>query len=126
MRFLKQYFLSISISIVAFSMCMMDTTELPSVEMTDFDKLVHFLMFGGLAGLVFFESSRYFRYFVSPSRIVWGVFIFPLLFGGGIELVQEYFSSTRTGDWLDFFYDGLGVLLATIVCWIINRNLQRK
>jgi VanZ family protein len=101
----------------------MNTESLPKVEMTDFDKLVHLLIFGALAGLVFFENSCYFKQKVSFKTIFIGSFLFPLLFGGLIEVFQEYFISNRTGDWLDFLFDGIGIFFVFVLCRLINRQL---
>ena len=106
-------------------LCMMDVADLPQAPMSNFDKLVHFLMFGAVSGTVFFESSHYFRTCVSNLRLLLGVLAFPVLFGGGIELLQEYSSTARTGDWMDFLFDLYGAAVGCLVCYIINHKLKK-
>jgi VanZ family protein len=92
--------------------------------MTDFDKLVHLLMFLGLSGTVFFDNTKYLRKQISRRRIILGSFLLPTLISGGIELLQEYFTPYRTGDWRDFLYDGIGAFLGLVICLAINRRLK--
>ncbi len=120
--FFKKYKISIALSVVILILCFMDTVSLPKVEMTDFDKLAHFLMFGTLGGCVFFERSDYFKSKVSNVTLFLVSFLFPTLFSGLIELGQEYFTSYRSGDWRDFLFDGMGASVALIICFLINRK----
>jgi VanZ family protein len=38
-----------------------------------------------------------------------------ILLGGLIELLQAYCTTTRSGEWLDFFADSIGVLLGNAI-----------
>jgi VanZ family protein len=102
----------------------MDTEPLPAAPITDFDKLVHLIMFMGLSGAVFFDNTHYLKQRISSQRIFGGSFLFPTLFSGAIEIMQEYFTTTRSGDWMDFLFDGIGAFLGILVCWLINRRLS--
>ena len=126
LSFLKKYFLTIIFSSIFLYLCLMNVQDLPEAPMTNFDKLVHFLMFLSLSGCVFFENTRYLRRKISRRRIVWGSFIFPTVFSGLIEIVQEYFTLYRTGDWMDFLWDTIGALLGLAICLIINAKLKEK
>jgi VanZ family protein len=102
----------------------MDTTPLPAAPMTDFDKLIHLFMFMGLSGVVFFDNTHYLKKKISLQRIFFGSFLFPVLFSGSIEVMQSYFTTSRTGDWMDFLFDGIGSLCGILICWLINRKLS--
>jgi VanZ family protein len=103
----------------------MNPPEVPEdLQINNFDKIVHFLMFFALSGVVFFENSSYFRWRVSFRRIFFGSFLYPTLFSGFIELMQEFLSSTRTGDWIDFLFDGMGAFSAILICIYINFKLK--
>jgi len=122
---LKQYWLSIAFIVVIIVLCFINPPEIPILRpMTNFDKLVHFLMFFGLSGIIFFDNSFYFKKRVFRRSIFWGSFLFPVSLSGGIEIAQEYLTTTRTGDWMDFLFDVIGVLLGCLICLIINRNLK--
>ncbi|GAP72949.1 hypothetical protein SAMD00024442_50_6 [Candidatus Symbiothrix dinenymphae] len=122
MKFLKKYATAIALSVVILVLCLMPVPETPELPMTDFDKLVHVLMFMGASGVVFFDNTNRLRQKTSPQRIVWGSFVFPLLFGGFIEILQS-FSAFRTGDWFDFFFDGVGALCGLLLCFVVNRKI---
>jgi VanZ family protein len=104
---------------------MIDTSPLPEAPMNDFDKLIHLIMFMGLSGAVFFDNTRYLREKISAQRIFFGSFLFPTLFSGATELLQEYFTTTRTGDWMDFLFDGIGAFCGILICWGINCRLSK-
>ena len=121
---LKKYWLSILVTVVIFVLCFINPAEIPvKSPMTNFDKVVHILMLGGLAGTIFFDNSFYFRRRVSNKSIFWGSFVFPIVLGGLIEIGQEYLTATRTGDWMDFWFDVIGVSCAYLICLAINRRL---
>lgn len=119
-----KYWISILLSGIIIILCFMSTEPMPSVPMSNFDKLVHFLMFLGLSGVVFFDNTKYFRKQISYQRIIWGSFFFPTIFSGLIELMQEYLSSYRTGDWMDFLWDTVGAFVGLAICLKINSKLQ--
>jgi len=106
-------------------LCMMDVKDLPKAPISNFDKIVHFLMYGIVTGVVFFESSHYFRTRLSNIRLLLVVLMFPVLFGGATELLQEYCSRSRRGDWMDFLFDVYGVVACYLICFIINRKLKK-
>ena len=124
--FIKKHWISILLFIAIAVLCLMSTAPLPKVEVTDFDKLVHLLMFLGVSGVVFFENTRYFRQRISSRRIFFGSILYPLLFSGAIEIAQEYFTPYRAGDWMDFLYDGIGVLIGLVICFGINSKLKYR
>ncbi|GHT39057.1 membrane protein [Bacteroidia bacterium] len=123
---LKKYGISIALCAFILVLCFMDTAELPDAPMTNFDKLVHLLMFMGLSGVVFFDNTNYLRTAVSRQRIFWSSFSFPVVFSGAIEIMQEYLTTTRTGDWMDFLFDTIGAFIGLVICVLINHSLRTK
>ena len=123
---LKKYWLSILVLLIIFIGCFMNTTPLPAPPVVDFDKIVHTILFLGLAGVLFFDSTRYLRFSISKIRIFLLIFLFPVVIGGFIEVVQEYFTKTRSGDWFDFLFDVLGALVGWGIALIINRWLSKR
>ena len=121
--FIRKFWISITICILILVLCFMSTESLPKTTITNMDKYVHFLMFLGLSGAVFFDNTRYLRQAVGWQRIFWGSFLFPALMGGLIEIVQ-LFLSYRSGDWWDFFWDGVGAMTGFWIGWLINRWIK--
>lgn len=123
--FFEKFWITIMLCSVILYLCIVRMSSLPTIEIHDFDKFVHFCMFGGLGGCVFFEQSRYFRNSVSKIHLFYGVWLFPVVFSGLIEIMQEYFIDSRTGDWMDFLFDFLGATAALMICFYINKKLQQ-
>jgi len=105
---------------------MIDTAPLPEAPMRDFDKLVHIVMFMGISGVIFFDNTGYLRFPVSRMRIFLNSFLFPVALGGFIEIVQEYFTKTRNGDWYDFLFDIVGAFLGLVIVLLINHWLMLR
>jgi VanZ family protein len=50
-----------------------------------------------------------------------------MLMGGVIEILQAYCTGgRRSGDWIDFLADAVGVLLAQLICIPLARRLAKR
>lgn len=86
------------------------------------DKVVHICMYMGMSGMLWLEFLWAHRREASPLWHVWvGAFVCPVLFSGVVELLQEYCTSYRGGDWLDFAANTTGALLASAVGYFLLR-----
>ena len=50
----------------------------------------------------------------------------PVAMGGVIELLQRYCTNTRSGEWLDFLADTVGVVLGAALGLLLYRLFFRK
>lgn len=130
LTYIKRYPFSISIILVVTYLSLFRppqiATALPLFEGAD--KLVHFLMYGGISFTLWFEFLLNRRREVLPMWHGWiGAVCCPILFSGGMELAQTYFTTYRSGDWLDLAFNIIGVFLATgFALWILPLFLKRK
>ena len=89
----------------------------PSMRVSLFagtDKVVHVLMYLGLCGTLWWEYHR------STYRL-------PVLMSGVIELLQEYATLYRSGDWRDLAANTLGVLMgAAWGAWWLPWWMKRR
>jgi len=122
--FLKKYWLSILVNSAVLTVCMMQPPTMIAPPMTDFDKLVHFILFLGISGVLFFDNTSYLREKISKIRIFFGSFVFPTIFGGTIEIMQATLTNSRSGDWRDFVFDTIGAATGIIICFLINLKLK--
>ena len=76
------------------------------------DKLIHAIMFGGLAGALAFDYSRSHNIPKPSPRTMAAFAIASTLVGGGIELLQDAMQLGRGADWFDFLADAVGALVA--------------
>jgi len=85
------------------TLSLIPVSELPSITLDVWDKAQH------AAGFFFLCALGLVAYPRHITRVCMGL----LLFGIVIEVAQSI-SGWRTGDWLDWLADALGVLLATL------------
>lgn len=87
-----------------------------------FDKVAHFCMYAGMSGILWLEFLLTHRKETLPLKhgFVGGT-ICPILFSGMIEVLQGCMTKYRSGDWLDFVANTVGVLLATFFAWYVLR-----
>lgn len=84
--------------------------QLPAIP--HIDKIIHAIMFGGLAGAIGFDYSRS-HGLSRPSMAMMAAFaLASAIFGGLIELLQGAMHLGRGADALDFVADVTGCLVA--------------
>lgn len=83
-------------------------------EITNIDKLAHICMYGGLCTIIWWEYWRKHRS-LSLMRTFVGAIVLPIALSGAIELLQEYATENRSGDWADMIANTIGVLLAALL-----------
>lgn len=97
--------------------------ELPPIP--HIDKLIHAIMFGGLAGAMGFDYARS-HGLLCPSRSAMGLFaVIATLAGGVIEILQGAMQLGRGADWFDLLADGVGALVAffiapPVIAWCLK------
>lgn len=95
-------------------------TQIPNI-----DKLVHLCMYGGLT------ISLWFEYLRQKKTIHWAslfieCIVAPILLSGCIEILQATCTKNRSGDWLDFAANCLGIGLASIGYYYIIYPLHKQ
>lgn len=103
-------------------LCLIDTKELPSVtylELMEFDKLVHIVLFG----LLMLSCTVALR---KQTRIAWAqknamviALLFSVVYGSVIEVVQFFMVQDRTGELYDVLANGIGAFLGILFFRII-------
>jgi VanZ family protein len=84
-------------------------------------------MYGGLSGILWWEFLRTHKNGNFPLLHVWiGAIICPIVFSGVVELLQEYCTTYRGGNWLDFIANIFGVLLGSLVSYYVIRPCVHK
>ena len=98
--------------------------KIPTVE--NEDKLVHFLMYGGLSFTLMFD----FLIHQKPKYRLW-LFILigmlcPIFMGGIVEIIQPLYFAPRSGSWGDFAANTTGVLLSGTIVYLMKRKKLTK
>ena len=88
-------------------------TPFDNVEFAD--KWTHFVMYGGTCAVIWWEHLRHSKKASRrPNlRALFVAMLCMVLLGGLMELLQAYATTTRSGEWLDFWADSIGVLLGS-------------
>lgn len=76
------------------------------------DKIAHLCMYAALAFVFSLDCRRDGR---STTAAFWFPLVAASLYGGAMELVQQYFFPPRTGEWADFIADIAGALTGAII-----------
>lgn len=99
-------------------LCLIPIPETPLSDVPLMDKWTHFVMYGTLVLLSMTDYIRHRR----PSRpfTTWQAALFfwiaPIMMGGLVELAQAYLTGgNRSGDWMDFVANSVGVVLGNII-----------
>ncbi len=124
-RFVSKYPLSLlCIALICLLSLVSYFPETPFDNVKFIDKWTHFVMYGGSCSVIWWEHLRHCR--KEKCRIqrytflCWAVAGMVAL-GGLMELLQAYATTTRSGEWLDFWADSFGVLLGTLLGLLMNR-----
>ena len=94
-----------------------EVANLPDVALMD--KWVHFVMYGALVVVIWWE------YWGWHTKTDWqhaavGAIALPACMGAGLEVMQEYLTTCRSGEWLDAVANTVGVLLGAVVgYWVV-------
>ena len=100
--------------------------ELPQMEIPYLDKIAHFCMYGGLVGMFSFDTYRSSLLHGSRRKILLGGWLCAVCFGGIVELIQNFCTDTRAGDWVDFWANVLGATVGLVVRVFVVRPLVNR
>ncbi|MCD8304365.1 MAG: VanZ family protein [Prevotellaceae bacterium] len=111
---MKRYPLTLLVLAAVVVASLVPIPETPLEGIPFYDKWAHFLMYAALCLALWLDYLR------GHPRVRWAValpltIVFPIATSGGLELAQAYLTTYRSGDWLDFAANSVGVLLATLV-----------
>lgn len=117
--YLKRYPLSHMTIALVVILSLAPFKEIPQLENINLlDKWAHFIMYGGTCSVIWWEYWR------QHTKIDWqhvalGAIVLPVVMGGTLELMQKYLTATRSGDWLDFVANDIGVGIGLIIGYFI-------
>lgn len=116
---IKKYPLSCVILIVIWVLCFIDVPDTPLNNVRLIDKWTHVVMYFVLGLSLGFESTKKYRK-ASGVGLAVRVFVFPVVMGGLIEILQANCTGgRRSGDWLDFMADVIGCGVAFAICTLL-------
>ena len=113
---LRRYPLSMTLVAVIWILCLMPVfPETPLDGISMIDKWTHLVMYGSFVSVIWWEYLRQ-HHTINASRLFLLAFVAPVVMSGVIELEQAYCTGgRRSGEWLDFAANTLGVCLGTLI-----------
>ena len=122
LSYIKKYPISLFIILTVIYLSFFKPPKTDLDEIPNLDKLVHVCMYFGMSGMLWLEFLRAHRRDHAPMWHAWvGALLCPVLFSGCVELLQEYCTTYRGGDWLDFAANTTGAVLASLVAYYVVR-----
>ena len=111
---LKRYPLTLCCIALIWLLCFCHPPQTKLDGFSGIDKLVHVGMYLVTSLVMWWEYSR------SHTRLHWAhtlawLVLLPASMSAVIELLQEYATSHRGGDWLDFVANSTGIALAALI-----------
>jgi VanZ family protein len=101
-------------------LCLKNANEIKQIEIPNFDKLIHVIIHFVFTSLWFmYFKKRWFA--VSNLRLLTFSVLCSFVFGIAIELMQQYFTTTRTADVFDILANLFGAFLAVLSIILLNR-----
>ena len=132
---LKRYLLTLlTLIVVLYLTFFKPFGYIPEDKVVGLDKAAHFVMYFTLCAVFWFET---YKLTLRPKPLLMAMLavVIPILFSGVMEYLQYLLTSYRTGDFDDFVYNTIGVLVALLfslfitrpcMVWFSNRKLRGK
>ncbi len=125
-RYLKEQPLSILAIAAVWVVCMIPIPETPLDNVAMIDKWTHFVMYCTIVVCIMAEYGHRKRT-VNWRRLTVGGIVLPVTMGGLVELAQAYLTNgVRSGDWLDFLANSVGVLIGCVIGIPLALFLSRR
>ena len=118
-RFVRKYPLSLLCILLIWVLSL--TPFFPETPLDDvefIDKWTHLVMYGGTCSVIWWEYQRSHQS-IEWRKVVLLAIVGMILLGGLMELLQASCTTTRSGEWFDFWADCVGVLLGNALGFLI-------
>lgn len=114
-KYFRNYPLSVVLIVIVWGLSLFPYfPETPLDDVPFIDKWTHFVMYGVLCLIIWWEYSRQHRRPDYRRLFVWG-WLMPIAMSGLLELLQEYATTTRNGEWKDLAANATGVTIGSIL-----------
>lgn len=118
--YLFSYWKSTVVCIIILILSTVTFKTIPDVaKFENSDKFTHILMYAGLGFIFFFEYKNDVRRNTNRNWFIYP-FLFLILFGGIIEILQGTLFKPRTAELGDWIADIIGLLIGTLLAkWLL-------
>lgn len=125
--FIRRYPLSLTCIVLIWYLCIwFMPPEVPELRNVAFlDKWTHFLMYGSTCSVIWWEYLRCHER-TDWKRLALLAWLAPIVMSGCIELIQEYCTENRAGEWLDLAANATGCTIGSLIGLVMKRCLLAR
>ncbi|MFV0471585.1 MAG: VanZ family protein [Paludibacteraceae bacterium] len=124
-NFIQNYWKSIVITGIIFLLSTINfSTTQEIVKFKYSDKLVHIAMYAALGFTLMYDYANDINFKHKHAHFHLVILLFPFLFGGIIEIVQQVFFPPRTAEWMDWVADIAGILLGGVCAHFLLKKTK--
>ena len=114
-KYVRRYPLSVVFIFIVWVLSLMPFFPETGLEGVPFiDKWTHFLMYGSTCTVIWWEYVCQHQKYDAKRLFTWA-WLMPIIMSGVLELLQEYATTTRRGEWLDFMANSTGVTIGAAI-----------
>lgn len=122
----KYHILSALCGLLIFALCVIQIPQQEDpITIPYFDKIVHFLMYFVFSWLFLYENFHSnIAKKKKPIKIYLITIFLSLIIGGIIEIIQSDFTTYRSGNIFDWYFDMAGSITAIAIAELFRRASQ--
>lgn len=123
---LKRYLLTLlTLIVILYLTFFKPVGYIPEDKVVGLDKAAHFVMYFTLCAVFWFET---FKLTLKPKPLLMAMLavVIPIVFSGVMEYLQYLLTSYRTGDFDDFVFNTVGILVALVFSLCITKPSMVK
>ena len=123
-RWSKYHLPAVLLMVIIFVQSSFPSVTLPESEYFETDKLVHMLLYGFLASLIYISLIHQNNFpNLSQSPIIWTIIL--TVFYGASDEFHQTFVPNRSGELPDLFADVIGIIItAFIIKYFLSRRVK--
>ena len=119
-KYLRRYPLALLVAVAIVLLSLLPIPDMKvDVHVPLADKWTHMVMYGVLTFIIWFEYRRSHKQW-NALKLILLAFLAPIAFGGLLELAQAYLTTCRSGEWMDFAANSIGVCLGTALGFVMK------
>jgi VanZ family protein len=123
--FARKYIFSlICIALIWYLSIWFMALETPLNDVEFMDKWTHLVMYGGTCSVIWWEYLKCHDRPYWPRLLLWA-WLAPIVMSGCIELIQEYCTIDREGEWYDLAANVTGATLGNVI-GLLMLMLQKR
>ena len=122
--FLKYNWLSLGWALLILVLCLMPGKDLPSVDIVDFDKLVHFGIYVILALMMYYGWKKQSSFLSLHYKTMTKILILTFSYGFVVEILQELLTTDRHFDLLDALANSTGAIAGSLMGTLLKKKLS--